>query len=146
MNTKIFRHIATAALALATLTACEIESHSSKLDGFWHLEQIDTLATGGIMDVSNEKLFWALQTKLLEVSDKATTSKIFFSFHHSDGTLFLFGPHYLNRPNGDPVVEDPSILAPFGINALEETFDVETLTGSKMTLKSQTLRLKFKKF
>ena len=56
MKKNISKYIAIATLALGTLTACEIESHDNgKIDGFWHLEHIDTLATGGTLDVSNEK-------------------------------------------------------------------------------------------
>ena len=36
------------AVLVFTLSSCEIEtSQNGDLDGFWHLEQVDTLATGG---------------------------------------------------------------------------------------------------
>ena len=41
---------------------------------------------------------------------------------------------------------DVEVLAPYGINNLEEHYQKESLTGSRMTLKSKTLRLFFKKF
>ena len=37
-------------------------------------------------------------------------------------------------------------LQHYGINALPEGFKKEALSGSKMILKSKTVRLKFKKF
>ena len=147
MNKNISKYIAIAIFALGTLTACEIESHNNgKLDGFWHLEYIDTLATGGTRDLSNEKLFWSVQARLLEVSNRSKGSKFIFSFRHADGSLYLSDPLVSNRSEGDIVVEDASVLAPYGINSLEETFAVEALDGSKMILRSETLRLKLKKF
>ncbi|MGM9710383.1 MAG: lipocalin-like domain-containing protein [Prevotella sp.] len=147
MRNYLSRYIAIATFSLCTLTACEIESHDSgKIDGFWHLEYIDTLETGGTLDVSNEKLFWSLQVKLLEVSNKSSGSKYIFSFRQADGSLYLSDPLVSDRREGDPVVKDASVLAPYGINNLEETFAVEALDGSKMILRSETLRLKLKKF
>ena len=139
--------MAIATLALGTLTACEIESHdNAKIDCFWHLEHIDTLATGGTLDVSNEKLFWSVQVRLLEVSNKTTGSKFIFSFRQADGSLYLYDPLVSDRREGDPVVEDVKVLAPYGINSLEETFAVEAIDGKKMILRSETLRLNLKKF
>ena len=47
---------------------------------------------------------------------------------------------------GDHPIDDPTLLAPYGINNLEEEFVKEKLNGSKMILRSKTLRLKFKRF
>ena len=147
MKKNISKYIAIATLALGTLTACEIESHDNgKIDGFWHLERIDTLATGGTLDVSNEKLFWSVQVRLLEVSNRATGSKYIFSFRQADGSLYLYDPLVSDRREDDPVVEDVKVLAPYGINSLEETFAVEAIDGKKMILRSETLRLNLKKF
>ena len=48
--------MALSAIALSMLfTACGIDfegSDNGKLDGFWHLEKVDTLATGGVTDYS----------------------------------------------------------------------------------------------
>ena len=43
-------------------------------------------------------------------------------------------------------MEDVKVLAPYGINSLEETFAVEAIDGKKMILRSETLRLNLKKF
>ena len=47
---------------------------------------------------------------------------------------------------GDHPIDDPTLLAPYGINNLEEGFAKEKLTGGRMVLRSKTLRLHFKKF
>ena len=47
---------------------------------------------------------------------------------------------------GDHPIDDPKLLAPYGINNLEEEFVKEKLDGGQMILRSKTLRLKFKRF
>ena len=81
-------------LSLA-FTSCELEtSDNGKLDGFWHLERVDTLATGKSCDLSGQLLFWSVQMKLLNVSDKNYKLRsAFFRFEHANGTLRLYEPH-----------------------------------------------------
>lgn len=136
-------------VALLSLSACEIETHDNdKLDGFWHLERVDTIATGGVCDKSKDLVFWSVQSMFVEVSErsKVNNDKYIFSFSHRDGKLSLFDARLSDRSNGDPEVEDPIILHPYGISKLNETFEVMQLTGSKMQLKSESLLLVFRKF
>lgn len=52
------------------LMSCDLEtSDNGKLDGFWHLERIDTLATGRALDMSGEKVFWSFQVNLLQLQE-----------------------------------------------------------------------------
>lgn len=147
MKTRNIIHGIIITSMLACVEACEIESHSNgKLDGFWHLTAIDTLATGGTCDMSSQKMFWSVQSKLLELSDRSSSEKIIFSFRHADDSLYLTEPRVSDRRLGDPEIENVSKLSPYGVNKLEETFAVEALDGSKMILKSETLRLKLKRF
>ena len=136
-------------VALFSLSACEIETHDNdKLDGFWHLERVDTIATGGVCDKSKDLVFWSVQSMFVEVSErsKVDNNKYIFSFSHSNGKLSLFDARLSDRRKGDPEVEDPAILQPYGVSKLNETFEVTQLTGSKMQLKSETLLLLFRKF
>lgn len=129
---------------LFAFAACELEhSDNGDIDGYWHLESIDTLTTGGHQDVNDRLLFWAVQGNLLEVSDQ--NNKYLFSFTYENETLTLKEPRYDSRNEGDPLVEDVGILQRFGINALEETFAVKA-DGSKMTLQSNVVRLNFRRF
>ena len=143
------RFLAMAAFMTAALTACEIETHDNgKLDGFWHLEQVDTIATGGVKDVSRKRLFWSVQSKLVELSDRSVipNQRYIFSFRHVDGMLSVFDARVSDRIVGDTALTDIDIVRPFGVNMFEEDFEVEALDGGKMILKSQTLRLRLKKF
>ena len=72
-------------------------------------------------------------------------------FVHSDGHLTLSQPYYYGwhqdtEDGGDHPVTEARWLSRFGINALEEKYNAEQLTASRMTLATDRLRLHFKKF
>lgn len=148
---------AVALLMLGSLTSCEMEtSDNGKLDGFWHLEQIDTLATGGVGDYRNQRVFWGIEHKLISVSDYDTFGQwngYYFRFNQTGDSLILSSP-YLNHWHQDkgedggdiPVTEMSDTLRRCGINQLTERYYKEALTGSKMILTTKELRLKFSKF
>lgn len=136
--------IFTAALLTAS---CTLETDDSgDLGGFWHLESVDTLSTGGHNDMSGQRIFWSVQHKLLEVSNKDTGTAIFLRYTHAADSLTLSEPRTNNRTEGDPDITNPALLHPFGIQQLQENFTIETLSGSTMVLQSDLLRLGFKKF
>lgn len=140
---------ATVALTVAMLAAsCTLEGDgSSDLSGFWHLESVDTLATGGHADLSGHRVFWAVQGDLLRVSDAdAGGDSYFFRYTHQNDSLTLSEPRIDARTDGDPAVQNPSLLTPFGIQRITEHYIVESLKSSRMVIRSQELRLGFKKF
>lgn len=138
-------------LFLLAVSSCTLEtSDNGKLDGLWHLERIDTLQTGGATDLSNEKIFWAVENKLLQFQGGPTGT---FSFHFTNtgDSLILLSPyrsygHEENGTGGDQQVMNPSVLKPYGVQRLEEHFFKESLKSSSMVLRSDSLRLYFKKF
>ena len=132
------------------LAACDIEtSDNGDLDGYWHLTRVDTLTTGGTLDTSEQLLFWAVQVRLLNVvdqSDDADHMGYLLRFEHKEGTLRVYEPYKNSRKDGDIKVDDASVLSPFGINRLDETFRVEQLDGDGMQLTGDALRLTFVRF
>ena len=69
----------------------------------------------------------------------------FWHFYKTDSSLHIFDPYKDNRTEGDIKIEDPSELYHLGINAIDETFIIEQLEGSRMTLVTDVLRLSFRK-
>ena len=132
-----------------SFTSCELEtSGNGDIDGFWHLVQIDTLQTGGVKDTSKDLLFWSFQVNLMELSDQSYQTPIYMArFNHDNGILKVTQPCLYNRYEGNEMLteENVNVISQYGINALEETFHVEGLSGSRMTLSNGTLRLYFKK-
>lgn len=149
MRKKVYNilTIVTVMLALSFTASCTLEtSGNGDLDGYWHLVRVDTLATGGTCDMSEELVFWAIQGKLLNTADRSTSSNGFIMrFNAEDGCLSVYDIHTHDRANGDVKVEDPVVLSPFGINALEEKFVIESLSSKRMTLSTEVLRLSFYK-
>ena len=137
-----------------TLGSCEIEtSQNGDLDGFWHLEQVDTLATGGSCSFADKRVFWGCQYKLIQVVDYDRFSDgrgYYLRFEQTSDSLLITSV-YRNKWHedygGDVLLTQMSdSLRTCGINNLNEHFAKEIMTGNKMQLKSKTLRLRFRKF
>ncbi|MGN0068866.1 MAG: lipocalin-like domain-containing protein [Alloprevotella sp.] len=146
------RIVMTVALALV-LVGCDVEtSGNGDFDGFWHLERIDTLATGGVLDLSGQRLFWGVQYRLINMKDYDTPSANYYLRFSLKGKELQLSEPYHNYwhededRGGDRPLTDTTLLRPFGINGLDSPFEVETLKGGSMQLKSETLRLRFRKF
>ena len=137
-------------LGCMLIASCDIEtSGNGKLDGFWHLVEVDTLQTAGKANVAEQRLFWGVQAKLIHL--QGTDNRFYLRFTHTADSLTLYQPyldhwHQDQVDGGDIPVDDATLLAPYGIQRLEEHYKVEALDGSKMILKSDILRLYFKKF
>lgn len=140
-----------------SFSSCEMEtSDNGDLDGFWHLEQIDTLSTGGTCDYSDRKVFWGVQYKLISVCDKESATSprgYYFRFNQTGDSLILSSPYanHWHQDQGDnggdiPVIVVTNEMRDYGINQLEEHYYKERLTGGKMVLRTRDLRLRFTKF
>lgn len=140
------------------LASCNVEtSDNGPLDGFWHLEQVDTLATGGTTDYSSGYVFWGVQKDLIYIKDSSNSSvgAYYLRFNQTQDCLhitkiYLDHGHEDNpyhEQGGDiPVEAIDRNLRFFGLNALPEHFKKEAINGNRMILSTKKLRLKFKKF
>ena len=133
--------------ALLLLTSCEIEfSNNGKLDGFWQMIAVDTLATQHTSDLKTSGRTWAFQGRLLEMRDtKGGYSDLYFSFEHRGDSLFLDSPYLSDRDADDIKITDVNIVRPYGVNDLKEGFEIENLSNNKLILRSKTLRLMLRK-
>lgn len=147
--------LAVAAMGAFGLSSCELESsNNGDLDGYWHLERIDTLENGHSGDYSNQRIFMGCEHRLISIKDvDSNVESFYFRFEQSSDSLFITKA-YINHWHQDsgedggdiPVEEVTDALRHFGINELPEHFAKEALDGSKLILKSKKLRLQFKKF
>lgn len=133
--------------AFLLLTSCEIEfSNNGKLDGFWQMIAVDTLATQHTSDLKTSGRTWAFQGRLLEMRDtKGGYSDLYFSFEHRGDSLFLDSPYLSDRDADDIKITDVNIVRPYGVNDLKEGFEIESLSNNKLILRSKTLRLMLRK-
>lgn len=143
--------VAVMAVMAGSSVSCTLEtSDNDNLDGFWHLERVDTLATGGVCDLSEELRFWAVQRHLINIVDRGNTSNggyfgYLSHFSHEGDRMRLYDMYVNDRMVGDIKMETAEPLNVFGINALEENFRVEQLSSSRMQLSTDVLRLHFRK-
>lgn len=134
------------AIALvAMLDSCTLEtSDNGNLDGLWQLRSLDSLANGSSVDMHANGVYWAVQLDLLEARDRQV--RVLFRFNHTGDSLVLSNPYVNLRDSSDIKVNEPAMLAPLGINSLEEHFAVKALSSGSMVLESPTLRLHFRKY
>lgn len=140
------------------LASCNVEtSDNGPLDGFWHLERVDTLVTGGSTDYHKGYVFWGVQKDLMYIKDSSNGSigAYYLRFNQTHDSLHvtkIYLDHgHEDNPNheqgGDiPVEAIDNNLRQLGINALPEHFKKEALNANHMILSTEKLRLKFKKF
>lgn len=139
------------------MCSCEMETtDNGDLDGYWHLESVDTLATGGVRDYSDQHIFWAVQYKLISISDQETFKDFrgYWARFNQTGDSLILTSLYKNHwhqnqgaNGGDiPITEMNDTLRRCGINQLVERYRKEKLSASKMVLTTKDLRLKFTKF
>lgn len=137
--------VAVAAMLGLVGGSCTFESSDNgDLDGFWHMVSVDTLSTGTTCDLSEQTVFWAVQHKLLYLRDYRHASFI-TRFRQTADSLRVYEIYYYDRAQGDPAVTDASVLAPYGLDSLDNGFAIEQLSGSNMSLRSRRLRLHFVK-
>jgi len=136
-----------AVTGLFFLTGCELEtSDNGDFDGFWHLERVDTLLSSQRgADYSGARIFWSFQGKLLQLSNLEDNT-IIYEFGYANNQLTLERPCMFDRADGDSLVTDVTVLHPYGVSALQETFQVVSLSKESMILQSQVLRLYFRKY
>lgn len=151
----LFSFVIPLAFAFAFALSCTLEtSGNGKLDGQWHLTDIESLSqdsaqsaqSGGVEHVKERRLYWLVQNNLLQFRDRSEQNTSFLlRFERTGDSLRLFNPYVYDRDNGDKVLEDPLPLLPFGMEALDVTYHIDRLSDSHLVLSTNTLRLYFNK-
>lgn len=141
-------------LGMLSFSSCEIErSDNGNLDGFWHLESVDSLENGQRADYSHRRAFWGIESKLVYAYDADLLINYYCRFTQTQDSImitkvYLDHGHQDNGLDGGdlPVTSVNDSLRYYGINALPESYLKEKLDGSKMILRSKQLRLSFRRF
>ncbi len=136
------------------LMSCELEtSDNGNLDGMWQLYAADTLRTpdgtpGGSADMRQSGKVWAFQGRImmLRQSDGFHHMEVICKFEHEGQWLRVYDPHFSNREIDDPRIDDPETLFPYGLHALDNRLQVQTLSKNWLEVQTDELRLKFRKY
>lgn len=137
-------------LILLLFSSCSLETDNEpgELEGMWHLVRIENVATGEQADVSERKIFWSFQGKLLELDDKEGLHRSYLYRYSLNGSQLALTTLYMfDRENGDQLItEYDSTLDFYGIKTLTPTYSVERSKGSHLELNNGSERLSFDKF
>lgn len=130
------------------LNACEIHEYDNgDLQGFWHLESIDTLHSGGKNDLSQKRLYWTFESKLLELQDKDhLATGLFFLQEHDGDSLYLSKPFTTDNLHDDSYVTDSTVFLPYGITTSQEHFSIVSCHDDRLILRSSSLQLNLRKW
>lgn len=150
------KHITAKLLAVAAaamMTACTIESSDNgNLDGYWHLMSADTLATGGTADMSQQRIFWAVNYHLFRLNDLDGGAEAYYMRFRHNGDSLSFTEAYIDHwhqdtgdDGGDVPVSDTTALAHYYVTNLPQHYIIESMSSSKLILRSDKYRLKFRK-
>lgn len=121
-------------------------SCNGKLDGFWQMTNIECFGNCKKADIYNLPMYWAVQVDLLNIRQDKATYGLFFRFRQTKDSLIISEPYINNRDSSDIKITEAALLYPYGIYHLKEGFAIESLTNSAMILKSDSVRLVFRKY
>ena len=133
---------------VAVFHACDNVEFSTdgNLYGYWHLVAVDTLGTQQTSDMSRQRIFWSVESRLVGMCDRdGVHPEIICEFERVGDTLVFHNPYYSNRNEGDILIDDVQVLAPYGLSSMQPKLFVEKLSSGKLILLTPQLRLKFKK-
>ena len=134
-------------LSLLSFSSCDLEmSDNGKLDGYWQLARVDTIGGGGC-DMVSSRIFWSVQLHLLQLSDHSgRNSTYLLRFDQSETHLRVYEPYLSARNEGDQPLDDAVVLQPYGIQSLDETFEILRLNDDHLSLRSSLLELSFNRY
>ena len=89
-------------IVIGVLTACDLETEKAgRVEGMWHLEQVDSLQTGKVCDLSGQRLFWSFERKLMSLTDAdGHNVEYLMRFEDTGDSLWVSDPYESNREKG----------------------------------------------
>jgi len=151
---KIYKGLLFVAVVITSLfSSCTLESSDNgDLDGNWHLISVDDLNTDTTYDYSCRRIFWGVQAKLVYIVDyDGSVESYYCRFSHSGDSLTL-SDFYANHwhedygdDGGDIPVTNIEDLSWYMLTSVPESFYVESLSSSKMIIRSDSYRMRFRK-
>ncbi len=146
MNYKLQLIVFVIAFVIVCSSCDNHHSSNGKLDGFWQMTNIECFGNCKKTDFYNLPMYWAVQVDLLNVRHEQTTYGLWFRFKQTKDSLIISEPYINNRDSSDIKITEAALLCPYGIYHLKEGFAIESLTNSAMILKSDSVRLAFRKY
>ncbi len=148
LNYKIFL---LACCIMATMASCENKwPKNGDLDGQWQLLTIEH--NGETRNVKDSQYYLSFQLDLFQLSIVNNRQRYYGYFDRNGNTLVFrqfsdMAENDLATTDNQPLTEQQiSILQQWGYYKLNESFTIESLSGSDMILKSDSARITYRKF
>lgn len=143
-------------IVVASLTACDKESHNGRLDGMWQLMEVAAFQPDGstlTTDVSPNHTYLSFQLDLAQIRPGSTpidlrgAGTVVCRFEHR-GAMLRFYNFYRHFRSADSLFTDAdtTLLSPICITGHEARFNVDCLTSNRLELTGRNGRLRFRKF
>lgn len=115
------------------------------LEGYWKTERIVDNLTGE--DKPCNRLYWALQLQVIELRDlrENATGSLVGRFVYDEGAATLRLTNMVKKGN-QSANADAASLEKFGVPSAEAVFEVLSLDGKQMVLRSEKTTLYFRSF
>ena len=133
------------------LSACENKwPKNGDLDGQWQLLTIEH--DGEIRSVKDSQYYLSFQLDLFQLSIVNNRQRYFGYFDRNANTIVFrqfsdMAENDLATTDNRPLTEQQiPVLQQWGYYKLNESFTIETLSGSDMVLKSDSARITYRKF
>lgn len=124
-------------------TACSQAPDNGNLDGYWHLRTVENLSDGTILDVKEERIYYAIQLRLVSLRRGDLYKSFIGRCDRNDDTLIFHSFVILDKEDQQAADSD---LKRFYLDGTTSQFEIVELSRSKMVLRSDTQELCFKKF
>lgn len=126
------------------LTSCELRtSDNGKMEGFWILDKVDTLSTGGSCNVLEQINTWSFQFDLLELRNIRNEKDYVCRFSYTADSLIV---SEIYGTASDLKVTDAKELSCFGIDSIPAHYHIDYLTDEHMCLSGDNMKLYLKKY
>lgn len=138
----------------AILSSCEMEmSSNGVLDGYWQMTEMQWKGCDRATDMRDSGVYWAVEFKLLEINSLKNKPgyprRYICRFEHTGETLRVFEPRVELHDISDTLVtaaSDKKELRESGLHDADVTYAIIQLTSDRMELKSDSVRMVFRKY
>lgn len=124
-------------------TACSQAPDNGNLDGLWHLRTVENLADGTLRDVKEERVYYAIQLRLVSLRRADRYNSLIGRSDHNDGSLILHSFVILDKEDQQATETD---LKHYYLEGTTSKFEIVELNKKTMILRSDTQELCFRKF
>lgn len=138
-------------LAIFAFVACDKMPENGDLDGQWQMTNIKHLDHDAPSDTLKGKVYWNFQLKLLSIYTPDDLhnqgSNYTFCRFQVKGDSLHITKSYVHSMNTDLEMEDGvTYLDVVGLHNNRESYAIQTLTDSRMVLRSDYHELEFRKW